>query len=42
MEATTMLAIALILGLISAGLLCHALFALAVHAVPFWLASASA
>ncbi|MGJ5032089.1 hypothetical protein ACQR1I_34995 [Bradyrhizobium sp. HKCCYLS2038] len=33
-----MLAIALILGLVSVGLLCRALFKLAVHALPFFVA----
>ncbi|MGY3454078.1 hypothetical protein [Bradyrhizobium sp. USDA 4353] len=37
-EATTMLAIALLLGLISLGLMCRTLFALAVNALPFFVA----
>jgi hypothetical protein len=37
-----MLAIALILGLISLGTLCRAMFALAVHALPFFVAASVA
>jgi hypothetical protein len=36
--ATTMLAITLVVGLISLGKLCRVLFALAVHALPFFIA----